>query len=65
VITLTRLNQTRFVLNAELIRSIEERPDTVITLTTGERLVVREPAREVVEKAIEYGRRLRTLLPPT
>ncbi|MEO0483590.1 MAG: flagellar FlbD family protein [Planctomycetota bacterium] len=65
MITLTRLNQSRFVLNAELIRSIEEKPDTVITLTTGERVVVREPSRDVVDKAIEYGRRLRTLLPPT
>lgn len=65
MITLTRLNQSRFVLNAELIRSIEEKPDTVITLTTGERVVVREPSRDVVDKAIEYGRRLRTLLPPS
>lgn len=65
MITLTRLNQSRFVLNAELIRSIEEKPDTVITLTTGERVVVREPSRDVVNKAIEYGRRLRTLLPPS
>ena len=65
MITLTRLNQSRFVLNAELIRSIEEKPDTVITLTPGERVVVRVPSRDVVDKAIEYGRRLRTLLPPT
>ena len=65
MITLTRLNQSRFVLNAELILSIVDSPYPVITLTTGERVVVREPSRDVVDKAIEYGRRLRTLLPPT
>lgn len=64
MITLTRLNGQRFVLNADLIRTVEERPDTVITLTTGERMVVKEAADRVVEKTVEYGRRLRTLLPP-
>ncbi|MEL7474450.1 MAG: flagellar FlbD family protein, partial [Planctomycetota bacterium] len=62
---LTRLNGGRFVLNAELIRTVEERPDTVITLTSGERLVVKEPSREVVDKTIEYERRLRSLIPPS
>jgi flagellar protein FlbD len=64
VISLTRLNSKRFVLNAELIRTIEENPDTIITLTGGERLVVRESMQEVVRKAVEYGRHLRRLVPP-
>lgn len=63
MISLTRLNGQRFVLNAELIRIIEERPDTVITLTTGEHVVVRESSRDVVERTIEYGRHLRRLMP--
>lgn len=65
MISLTRLNGQRFVLNAELIRIIEERPDTVITLTTGEHLVVRETTREVVERSVDYGRSLRRLMPVT
>lgn len=62
MITLTRLNGQRFVVNAELIRTIEERPDTVITLTTGQRMLVKEPMEQVVAKSIEYGRHLRRLV---
>jgi flagellar protein FlbD len=65
VINVTRLNGKPFVLNAELIRIVEANPDTTITLTGGEKVLVKESPREVVEKAVEYGRRLRALLPPT
>jgi flagellar protein FlbD len=54
VIKLTRLDGEVFVLNAELIRYIESRPDTFVTLTTGERLVVREPLDEVMTRAVQY-----------
>jgi flagellar protein FlbD len=64
LIALTRLNNQRFVLNAELIRTIEESPDTIITLISGDRLVVRERSQEVVRRVIEYGRHLRRLTPP-
>lgn len=63
MITLSRLNGKPFVLNAELIRTIEENPDTTIQLVNGERVIVRESMEEVVERAIEYGRTLRTMLP--
>jgi len=63
MIVLTRLNDKRFVLNAELIRTIEENPDTTIMLTTGDHIIVREPMTQVVELAIEYGRRLRSPFP--
>ncbi len=59
MIILTRLNGQQFVLNAELIRTIEQTPDTMIALTTGERIVVAETVRQVVDRAIEYGRLLR------
>ena len=65
MITLTRLNGQKFVINADLVRTVEERPDTTITLTSGDHVIVQEKMSEVVERAIEYGRRLRTLLPPT
>jgi flagellar protein FlbD len=56
MIKLTHLSNEPFVLNAELIRYIESRPDTFVTLTTGERLVVRETMDEVMRLAIEYQR---------
>ncbi|HEX4144401.1 MAG TPA: flagellar FlbD family protein [Pirellulales bacterium] len=56
MIRLTRLDGERFVLNAELIRYVEARPDTFITLTNGERLVVRESMDEVLHRAIDYQR---------
>lgn len=61
MIEVTRLNGKRFVVNAELIRTVEEQPDTIITLINGDHLVVRETMREIVEKVIDYGRTLRRL----
>lgn len=63
MIVLTRLNGTRFVVNAELIRTIEERPDTIINLVNGETIIVKERMDEVVARAIEYGRMVRALRP--
>ena len=56
MIKLTRLGGEPFVLNAELIRYVEKRPDTFVTLTTGERIVVVETMDEVVEKTVAYQR---------
>ena len=65
MINLTKLNGTEFVVNAELIKTIESTPDTIITLINGDRLMVRETTRDVVERAIDFGRRLRTMRPRT
>jgi len=65
MITVTRLNGKAFVINAELIRTIEENPDTTITLVNGDHMIVREPMRDVISKTIEYGRHLRRLTPPS
>ena len=65
MITVTRLNGKPMVVNAELIRSVEENPDTTITLINGDHLIVKEPMQQIVEKAIDYGRHLRRLVPPT
>lgn len=62
MIQLTRLNGERFVINAEQIKTVESRPDTVITLLHGEQYLVQEDAVIVVERAIEYGRALRMLV---
>ncbi len=54
MIKLTRLDGEAFILNADLIRYIESRPDTFVTLTSGERLVVAETMDEVVARAVRY-----------
>ena len=51
MIKLKRLNGQEFVVNSDLIEIIEETPDTVITLTTGKKIVVKETINEVIEKA--------------
>ena len=59
MIRLTRLNNRPLVVNSELIKFIENAPDTVITLVTGEKIVVLETAEEVMTRVVEYRRRLR------
>jgi flagellar protein FlbD len=57
MIHLTRLNNQPLVVNADLIKFIENSPDTVITLLTGEKLIVRESIEEVLERVGEFHRR--------
>jgi len=59
MITITRLDKRVVVLNADLIKMIESTPDTIITLTTGDTLIVRNSVEEIVERATEYQRRIR------
>lgn len=54
MIKVRRLNNKEFVVNSELILFIEETPDTVITLTTGQRIVVAESLDGVINKVIDY-----------
>lgn len=61
MIKLTRLGGESFVLNADLIRTVESRPDTYVTLTSGERMIVRETTDEVVKRVIGYARAVRAL----
>ena len=56
MIRVTRLNGKQFVINAEMIETIEESPDTVITLVQGHKFVVRESFEEVISKVIDYRR---------
>ena len=48
MINLTRINDISFTLNSDLIETIEEVPDTVITLTTGKKIVVKESRQDVI-----------------
>lgn len=63
MISVTRLNGQPFVLNAELIRTIESNPDTVVTLIGGEKLIVKEQPDEIIRKVIDYRVHLRTMVP--
>jgi flagellar protein FlbD len=54
MIQLTRLNQSRLALNSDLIKFVEAAPDTVLTLVTGEKVVVRETVAEVIERVREF-----------
>ena len=56
MIRLTRLNQVPLVLNSDLIEHIEMTPDTVISLTTGQKFMVRETSEQVIEHIIEFRR---------
>jgi flagellar protein FlbD len=60
MIKLTRFKTKshEFVLNAELIESVEETPDTVITLTNGNKVIVEESMDDIVRLVIEYRREL-------
>lgn len=54
MIRLTRLNHQSLILNADLIKSIEQPHDTVVTLLTGEKLMVEEAPDEIVRRVREY-----------
>ena len=56
---MTRLNGHKVVVNAELIKTVEKTPDTMLTFINGDHLVVTETVDDVVDRAVEYGRRLR------
>ena len=63
MIKLTRLDGSEFLVNADLIRYVEARPDTFVTLLDGDRVVVRETLDEVLHRAVDY-QRTKHLVPP-
>ncbi|MFH1676138.1 MAG: flagellar FlbD family protein [bacterium] len=56
MITLTKLNGSSVAVNAELIETVETTPDTIITLTTGKKILVKEPVATVIDNILEYRR---------
>ena len=58
MIALTRLNGHPVMINADLIESVEETPDTVVTLTSGNKLIVRDSMRDVQAKIVEFKRNI-------
>ena len=62
MIEVTRLKGAKIIINAELIEMVEETPDTVITLTSGKKLIVAESSDEVVNLVINYKRKIHTAI---
>ena len=63
MIYVTRLNHTPVVLNCDLIEHMETTPDTVISLTTGQKLMVLESAEEIIDRVVQYRRLILQELP--
>ncbi len=61
MIDVTKLNGETIILNAELIESVESRPDTLIILTTGNKIMVKEKVDEIIEKVEDYRRKIHML----
>jgi flagellar protein FlbD len=56
MIYVTRLNHTEVVLNSDLIEHVDTTPDTVVSLTTGQKLMVLESPEEIIERVIRFKR---------
>jgi flagellar protein FlbD len=64
MIRLTRINQVPLVLNADMIEHLETTPDTVISMTNGQKFVVLESSDDVIRKVIEFRREILRDGPP-
>ncbi len=56
MILLTKLNSAPIAVNSDLIEYVEETPDTVITFTNNDRIIVQERMDEIIEKIVQYRR---------
>ena len=65
LIQLTRLNNQHLTVNSDLIKFVEQAPDTVITLVTGEKIVVRDSVEEVLKRVIQFRRSVLERIVPT
>jgi flagellar protein FlbD len=58
MVCVTRLDGSAMILNADLIVTIERTPDTIVSVTTGDRILLRETPEEIVDRIIRYKREL-------
>ena len=65
MIRLTRLNRTPIVLNSDLIEHIEMTPDTVVSLTNGQKIVVLESTDDIITRVVEFRRSISSHGPKT
>ena len=62
MIILTKLNQAQIAVNPDLIQYIEETPDTVLTMTNDEKVVVKESIAKIIEKVVSFRRYVNNLV---
>ena len=62
MIKVTRLDNREVVVNADLVEFVEATPETIISTTTGKKLVVRESVDEIIRRALEFRRRALPLI---
>lgn len=58
MIEVTRLNDSKLVINADLIEFVEATPDTIISLTTGKKIMVRETPQEIIDRVTQFRNRI-------
>lgn len=58
MVILTKLNDQTFTVNSDLIETLEQTPDTVVVMTTGNKYVVKESPKEIIDKIVEFKRRI-------
>lgn len=58
MIEVTRLNGKSILINAELVETVEETPDTVVTLTSGKKFIVKESGQEIKNLVISYKKEI-------
>jgi len=58
MITVKKINQQKIIVNCDLIETIEFKPHAVMSLSSGEKIIVDETADSIMEKVIEYKRRI-------
>ena len=63
MIRLTRINKSCLAINADLIKFVESAPDTVITLSTGEKVVVTESLEQIIDQIVQFRRLILTGIP--
>jgi len=63
MIHLTRINHEPIVVNSDLIEHIDLKPDTILTMTTGQKFVVLETAEEIVGRVVQFRRSLDAAAP--
>jgi flagellar protein FlbD len=60
MITITKINDKEIVINSDLIETMESTPDTTISMTTGRKIIVKEEVEKVIDKVVEYKKRILT-----
>ncbi len=61
MITVTRLNDTKLVVNSDLIEFVEAIPDTIISLTTGKKIMVKESTELIIQLVAEFRNKVSSI----